>query len=207
MTNLKIKKKSNITINKINCNSVNYNVIGNVNGNNNIGNDNREEGTPNSNRDLGFIAYEKYDEKYNNKYDKGKGITCIIFNNKSIFLGNGNATDGNDNVIGTCEECFTNSLNPEQKQFLLANSGLGDTFKELCQFLQDNPNNNAESVTIINTLQANPSITSEQIMSIMDCLVGFGLIESVEIYENGIDDDGDGLIDCEDQIVWQSQFV
>jgi hypothetical protein len=89
----------------------------------------------------------------------------------------------------------------------LANSDLGDTFEELCQFLQDNHNNNAESITIINTLQAILSITSEQVKSIMDCLVGFGLIESVEICENGIDDDGDGLTDCEDQTVWPSQFV
>ena len=60
----------------------------------------------------------------------------------------------------------------------MANSGLGDTFEELCQFLQDNPNNNSESITIIETLQAIPSITSEQVKSIMDCLVGFRLIES-----------------------------
>lgn len=66
----------------------------------------------------------------------------------------------NYNLTGTGEKYFTNDLNPEQEQFLLANSGLGDTFEELCQFLQDKSNNNAESVTIINTLQAIPSITS-----------------------------------------------
>jgi len=129
-----------------------------------------------------------------------------FFYNNSIFTGNGNATDGNNNITCTCEECFTNNLNPEQEQFLLSNSGLGDTFEELCQFLQNNPNNNAESTTIINTLQAIPLVTSEQVKSIMDCLVGFGLIGSVEICENGIDDDGDGLIDCEDQIVWASHL-
>jgi hypothetical protein len=99
----------------------------------------------------------------------------------------------------TCEDCFTDNLNSEQEQFFMANSGLGGTFTETCQFLQENPNGPAESGTVVLTLQGLPGITPEQVTSTVDCLVGFGLLEPTEICNNGIDDDDDNLLDCEDQ--------
>lgn len=68
-------------------------------------------------RDFRFYCIGKYDNRYNNKYDKDKDIICIIFNNNSIFTGSDYAIDGNYNLTGTGEKYFTNDLNPEQEHF------------------------------------------------------------------------------------------
>ena len=97
-----------------------------------------------------------------------------------------------------CEDCFTDNLNSEQEQFFMANSRLGNTFTETCQILKDNPNGPTETGTVANALRGLPGITPEQVTSTVDCLVGVGVLEPIEICNNGMDDDDDDMIDCED---------
>ena len=111
---------------------MNYNVIGNVNGDDNIGND----GAANSNDVLNANANGNSGERNNDGYQKDKDISCIISNNNTIITGNGIATDGNENITDTCEECFLNNLNGTQLGIvlqLLPNNDL----RQFCEFLSD----------------------------------------------------------------------
>jgi hypothetical protein len=123
---------------------------------------------------------------------------CINNNNNTVIGAEEEPEPPVDDLEPTCEECFTDNLDSEQEQYLLTNNGPADTFTGLCQFLQENSNNPSESFSVVITLQSIPGITPEQVTSIINCLVGFGLLEPIEICDNGIDDDGDDLIDCED---------
>jgi hypothetical protein len=165
---LKDKERSDnsVSISKINCNSVNYNVIGNVTGDNNIGNDGR---AANSNGALGGNAYGNDGERYNDGYQKNKGVSCVITNNNTIITTD-NATDGNGDVILTCEECFTTILTEQQLVTLY-----GTEFEEFLEgqcigFAQGNATEEA-----LRTFLAAASIPETTIDAIIACLIDVGI--------------------------------
>ena len=54
---------------------------------------------------------------------------------------------------GPCETCFTTHLTLAQQQFVLANAEQGDTFAEICEFLQENPNSQEESNIVFDDIE------------------------------------------------------
>jgi hypothetical protein len=129
----KDKNSNSVSLSKINCNSVNYNVLGDVTGDNNIGNDGTA--APNSNGALSTNAYGSNGERYNDGYQKERGITCQINNDNSIIA----ATDGE---IDPCAECFE-PLTPAQIESVAGNllglpPGSPEAVEAICNFLSEN---------------------------------------------------------------------
>ena len=129
---------NSVSISKIKCENVNNNfnnvVIENLNiGNSGNGGSTSDDG---SNGDQSANAYGNNGERYNDGYQKEKGITCQINNNNSIIAA-GNATDGNatDGEGDLCEECFE-SLTPLQLEVITEGIiGASQTVEALCNFL------------------------------------------------------------------------
>ena len=78
---------------------------------------------------------------------------------------------------GPCETCFTTHLTPTQQQFVLQNAEQGDTFAEICEFLQENPNSPEESRIVFDDIEGIPGITETQQNALFNCLVTSGVVE------------------------------
>jgi hypothetical protein len=78
---------------------------------------------------------------------------------------------------GPCETCFTTHLTPTQQQFVLANAEQGDTFAEICGFLDRNDNNPEESDIVFNDIASIPGITETQQNALFNCLVRSGVVD------------------------------
>jgi len=78
-----------------------------------------------------------------------------------------------------CEDCFTTILTPEQQAYVLANAEQGDTFAEICEFLEENPNSQEESQIVYDDIGGIPNITEEQHIDLFNCLVDSGVIEQL----------------------------
>jgi hypothetical protein len=113
----KDKERSSVSINKVNCINNNVNINGNNTGDINVGNSGRlasSQGTDGEGY-LGVGSSGGNGQEYDNGYKKQKGesFNCIINNNNTNNnFGAGNATDGNGDIIDTCEECFLDVLGP-----------------------------------------------------------------------------------------------
>ena len=153
----KDKETSNsVSISKIKCENVNNNFNNVVIENLNIGNSGSRGGVATSEDDgsNGVVSANAYGnnngDKYNDGYDKkGKDITCIINNNNTVITG-GNATDGNGNIIGTCEECFREFLTPVQLSNFLEGSSFSLVHIVMQSLLQATPLMNHNSLVIYN---------------------------------------------------------
>jgi hypothetical protein len=82
---------------------------------------------------------------------------------------------------GPCETCFTTHLTAAQQQFVLENAEQGDTFAEICEFLQENENNPEESDIVFNDIGGIPGITETQQNALYNCLVQSGVIEGMVV--------------------------
>ena len=116
-----------ISINKFNCININLNINGNNTGDINIGNKGAAKGYVDdfSSGGDGYDNERYYDDRYDNKKDKGSD--CIINNNNNNTNIVSGAGGGNITELLTCEECFENFLSQEQIAVLeadLANSGI-----------------------------------------------------------------------------------
>ena len=204
------KSKDSSSINKINC--INNN-INNINSNNtgdvNIGN-NGQVAPRTSGGDFGTSSFGGsgyggegyYNDGYDNKQDKD--FVCIIDNNNNIVVGAGNQTtpgnqtDGNGNVIDTCEECFS-TLNNTQISILLGRVNIL-SIEEYCDRLILTPNSGSETQKVLIEL-FQPTDTEREAGVIWECLMKLGLIQrslTETLCTDGIDNDGDGLIDDAD---------
>jgi hypothetical protein len=92
------------------------------------------------------------------------------------FVLNGTTAESCD-LTSACERCFTTFLTSEQQQFVLENAEQGDTFAEICQFLQQNENNPEESDIVFNNIGTIPGITPEQQNNLFNCLVDAGVVD------------------------------
>ena len=79
--------------------------------------------------------------------------------------------------ISECERCFLTHLTPAQQRFVLANAEQGDTFAEICGFLQQNENNPEESRIVFEDTGRIPDITLDQRVALFNCLVDSGVVE------------------------------
>lgn len=163
----KDRDSNSVSISKINCNSVNYNVVGNVTGDNNIGNDGREE-VADSN---GALGANTYGERYNDGYQKDNGISCQITNNNTIVTGGGNATNGNGNIPLTCEECF-DELTAGQLLSLGQIYNV-DTLEGLCLALPG-----TSEFTFVDALDL-VGVSEEVAIEIVECLERAGIVFSL----------------------------
>ena len=76
-----------------------------------------------------------------------------------------------------CETCFTTNLNSTQQRFVLDRAEQGDTFAEICEFLQENPNSQEESNIVINDIRSIPTTSTQQQQDLFNCLVRSGVVE------------------------------
>jgi hypothetical protein len=194
----KDRYSNNLSISKINCNTLNYNVIGNVTGDNNIGNDGREVGgAANSNGALSANAYGSNGDRYNDGYEKGKDVTCIISNNNTIITsgGGGNVTTppGPEPVEPTCEECFIEALEAAGIDIADFNQRLSaaspqptlngipvNSINQICEVLDGatTPLDRADVQQVIGAgIEVGTPDRAATIQAILNCLEQIGLIE------------------------------
>jgi hypothetical protein len=95
---------------------------------------------------------------------------------QNVYVLNGTTAESCD-LTSACERCFTTFLTPEQQQFVLENAEQGDTFAEICQFLQQNENNPEESDIVFNNIGGIPDITPEQQNNLFNCLVDARVVD------------------------------
>jgi hypothetical protein len=78
---------------------------------------------------------------------------------------------------GPCETCFTTHLTLAQQQFVLQNADNGDTFAEICEFLQENENTLEESRIVFDDIGSIPDITTDQQNALFNCLADSGVVD------------------------------
>ena len=95
---------------------------------------------------------------------------------ENVYVLNGTTAES-CNLTSACERCFTTILTSEQQQFVLENAEQGDTFAEICQFLQQNENNPEESDIVFNNIGGIPDITPDQQNDLFNCLVDARVVD------------------------------
>jgi hypothetical protein len=97
---------------------------------------------------------------------------------ENVYVLNGTTAESCDiTPTSACESCFTTFLTAEQQQFVLDNAEQGDTFAEICEFLQENENNPEESEIVFGNIGLIPGITSDQQNNLFNCLVNAGVVD------------------------------
>jgi hypothetical protein len=169
---------------------VNYNVLGNVQGDNSIGNDGRGEGAANSNGALSANEYGSNGERnHNDGYQKDKDITCIITSNNTIITSDGSKTTEPPTA---CELCFTDATVVDAIEATLELPGsipleevfvedIGAevlTIKDLCEYFEDQDFVSDFTLHfILRELVDDTAVLSEEsIEAISDCLILAGVI-------------------------------
>ena len=95
---------------------------------------------------------------------------------ENVYVLNGTTAES-CNLTSACERCFTTILTSEQQQFVLENAEQGDTFAEICQFLQQNENNPEESDIVFDNIGGIPDITPDQQNDLFNCLVDARVVD------------------------------
>ena len=97
---------------------------------------------------------------------------------ENVYVLNGTTAESCDiTPTSACETCFTTFLTAEQQQFVLDNAEQGDTFAEICEFLQENENNPEESEIVFGNIGLIPGITLDQQNNLFNCLVDAGGVD------------------------------
>ena len=97
---------------------------------------------------------------------------------ENVYVLNGTTAESCDiTPTSACESCFTTFLTAEQQQFVLDNAEQGDTFAEICEFLQENENNPEESEIVFGNIGLIPGITLDQQNNLFNCLVDAGVVD------------------------------
>jgi hypothetical protein len=97
---------------------------------------------------------------------------------ENVYVLNGTTAESCDiTPTSACESCFTTFLTEEQQQFVLDNAEQGDTFAEICEFLQENENNPEESEIVFGNIGLIPDITPDQQNNLFNCLVDAGVVD------------------------------
>ena len=97
---------------------------------------------------------------------------------ENVYVLNGTTAESCDiTPTSACEICFTTLLTAEQQQFVLDNAEQGDTFAEICEFLQENENNPEESEIVFGNIGLIPGITPDQQNNLFNCLVNAGVVD------------------------------
>ena len=97
---------------------------------------------------------------------------------ENVYVLNGTTAESCDiTPTSVCESCFTTFLTAEQQQFVLDNAEQGDTFAEICEFLQENENNPEESEIVFGNIGLIPGITLDQQNNLFNCLVDAGVVD------------------------------
>ena len=192
------KLKDNVSIEKIKCNNININFIGNNTGDITLGNNGRltQTAAAGAEDDLsansfGGSGYNDettygYDEGYNNN-NPDIGFECIINNNNTnINFGDGNETEPQL----TCETCFSILSDADRRGFLdifdqTLETILGmeieiNTIEDLCEFLETStamlPQ---DKEALLFTSLNSESVPVGDITIILNCLENLGIIEVV----------------------------
>ena len=168
-------RDSSVSTSKIKCENVNNNFNNNVIENLNIGNSGRGGDTSDdrTNGVLSANANGNNGERYNDGYQKAKGVSCIINNNNTIITA-GNATDDNGNEILTCEECFNAFLTPEQIDAFLPTQGNFETLADYCADATA-PNTTVSEAGVRQAL-TQIGVSQPDIDSLIECLENIGVI-------------------------------
>ncbi len=192
------KLKDNVSIEKIKCNNININFIGNNTGNINLGNNSRvipttaagAEGdlSPSSFGGSGYDDETNYG--YNERYDNNPdiGFECIINNNNTNtnFGGDRNETEPQP----TCETCFSILSDADREGFLdifdqTLETILGmeieiNTIEDLCEFLETSTAMSLQDkAALLFTSLKSEIVPAGDIITILNCLEGLGIIEVV----------------------------
>ena len=99
---------------------------------------------------------------------------------ENVYVLNGTTAESCDLTSG-CETCFTTFLTQQQQQIVLEGAEQGDTFAEICEFLQENENNPEESDIVFGDIGGIPGITPEQQNNLFNCLVQDGVVEPITL--------------------------
>lgn len=170
-------RDSSVSIKEINCINTNINTNGDVNiflGSPGLTGANAEDALTDS-----LLGNS---ERYNDGYKKGKNIICDINNNNNNTIVNVNATASDDNLIDTCEECFTENLSFEQEEILaevLAPITDINNLEGLCDFIADESIERETVRAFLSFLFSELSdldIPSDNLIDIRNCLTGLGLL-------------------------------
>ena len=198
----KDNSKKSVNINKIKCINDNININGVNSGDVNIGNKGH---VPTPTIQEGYLGVSSSSGGYGSEgYSKqGKGFDCIINNNNNntnVAAGagaGGNVTDGNGNETDACEDCFSILTDTQFNRLLVAVQAT--SIGEYCDRLSSTPNSVGETQAVIYALAVQAGANTQQLDAILRCLVNLGLISTpIEVCNDTIDNDFDGLIDCED---------
>jgi len=167
-------RDSSVSIKEINCINTNINTNGDVNiflGSPGLTGANAEDALTDS-----LLGNS---ERYNDGYKKDKHIICDINNNNNNTIVNVNATASGQNIIDTCEECFTENLSFEQEEDLAEFLAPGEfgTLEALCDFLFDETIEPATRQALLNALTGDllEFIPSETLLDVRNCLIGLGV--------------------------------
>jgi hypothetical protein len=188
------KLKDSVSIEKIRCNNININFIGNNTGNLTLGNNGRLTPTAatGAEDDLSANSFggSGYDDETNYGYDEGYnnnnpniGIECIINNNNN----NTNFDDSNETEPKpTCETCFSILNDADREGFLdIVEAILGmeieiNTIEDLCEFLETSTAMSPQDkAALLSTSLNSESVPDGDITTILICLENLGIIEVV----------------------------
>ena len=184
---------NSVSISKIKCENINNNFNNVVIKNLNIGNSGRgvalDDGT---NGALSTNAYGNNGDRYNDGYQKDKGISCVINNNNTIITGADNVTEPEPL---TCEDCFgaNSTLQGVIEEFFVdvtgdttisVNSdtliipGEINTIEQLCPLLQGHTDALIERVIEIFVETETGSVIGFEasIDALIECLLDAGVI-------------------------------
>ena len=178
------KLKDNVSIEKIKCNNININFLGNNTGDINLSNNGQVTPTSGADTEEGYSnAYSSDGERYNEGYNNNKediGFVCTINNNNTNFGGNQTISKPS-----TCEECFTAipaTHLPVLNAYLAVNPVVIGTESEivgniegLCNLIQNEPPNTisqAQIESILGEAFSNLAGSESIIDSIIECLLG-----------------------------------
>ena len=187
------KLKDNVSIEKIRCNNININFIGDTTGNITLGNNGPVTPTAAAGAEgdlspssFGGNGYDDetnygYDEEYNNNPDIG--FECIINNNNTnTNFGDRNETEPQP----TCETCFSILSDADREGFLdIVEAILGmeieiNTIEDLCEFLETSTAMSPQDkAALLSTSLNSESVPDEDIITILNCLENLGIIEVV----------------------------
>ena len=184
------KLKDSVSIEKIKCNNININFIGNNTGDINLGNNSREKPTAadGAEGDLSPSSFggSGYGDETNYGYDEGYdnnpdiGFECIINNNNTnTNFGDRNETEPKP----TCESCFSILSDTDREGFLdIVQAILGmeieiNTIDDLCEFLETSTSiPSQEKRNLLDAALSSEGVIQEDIDIILLCLEDLGII-------------------------------
>ena len=191
------KLKDSVSIEKIKCNNININFIGNNTGDIILDNNNRVIPTATTAGTEGDLSASSFGGGYGDETNYGYiqgygnnpdiGFECIINNNNTnTNFGDGNKTEPQP----TCETCFSILSDADRRGFLdifdqTLETILGmeieiNTIEDLCEFLETSTAISPQDKgALLFTSLNSESVPVGDITTIINCLEGLGIIELV----------------------------